>query len=166
MSIAAAHAAKVEGDPQLSREVEHRVHRAVHDHLMEMIPDSAVVATLDEADVPKVVAVHGDHFYEVEVGEIPDGHDPVPTVLRMRTIDPQNAAVDCEVRFSGHRKDDRQVICDISWAFRVGDLDLMFETHIDRRRDMVEPDEKFALSLAQAIGWEAPGNAVPLVAVA
>lgn len=164
-SIAVAHAVKVE-DPHLSREVEHRVHRAVHDHLREMVPDGATAVALDEVEVPKVVAVGRNHLYELTVEEIPEGRGPVQTNLRMRFIDPSDSSVDCLVKFSGHREDDRQVIRETVWRFRVADINLEFETLVNRQREGIDKDEKFALALAKAIGWEAPGGEVPLVAVA
>src|SRR5262245_50489400 len=103
-SIAVVHAVKVK-DPHLSREVERRVHRAVHDHLREMVPDAATAVSLDKVEVPKVVAISRNHLYELTVGEISERREPVPTNLRMRTIDPSNSSVDCMVKFSGHRED-------------------------------------------------------------
>ncbi|HWO47543.1 MAG TPA: hypothetical protein VNM41_05725, partial [Solirubrobacterales bacterium] len=65
--VATAHATKFDS-PDLSREVEHRVHRAVHDHLREMFPADAIAATLDEAATPKVVALSKNRLYELTVG--------------------------------------------------------------------------------------------------
>jgi hypothetical protein len=163
--IALAHAIKV-GDPDLSREIEHRVHRAVHDHLRQMIPGNAITATLDEAEIPKVVAISRDHLYELTVGEITEDRGPVPTRIRMRTIDPTACSVDCEVKFSGQREDDCQIIRETAWRFLIGDIDLEFETFVNRQNTAEVEAERFALALAKAIGWEAPGDSVPLVAVA
>jgi hypothetical protein len=105
------------------------------------------------------------HFYEITVGEMPEGRGPVPTTLRMRTIDPLNASVECEMKFSGHREDGRQVVRETVWRFRVTEINLEFETYVNHHRSWIESDEKFAIALAKAIGWEAPGGAVPLMAV-
>ena len=163
--IALAYATKIE-DPDFSREVEHRVHRAVHDHLRQMVPGDSIAVTLDEVEVPKVVALSQHHLYELTVGEITEDRGPVPTLIRMRTIDPTACSVDCEVKFSGHRVDDCQVTCETAWRFRIGDIDLELETLVNRQHEGVDEAEKFALALARAIGWEAPGDGVPLMAVA
>lgn len=163
--IAVAHAIKID-DPHSSREVEHRVHRAVHDHLRQMIPGNAIAATLDEVEVPKVVAISQDHLYELTVGEITEDHVPVPTKMRMRTIDPTTCSVDCEVKFSGQREDDCQIICETAWRFLIGDIELEFETFVNRQNEAVVEAERFALALAKAIGWETPADGVPLMAVA
>jgi hypothetical protein len=163
--IATAYAKDVEGF-DLSREVEHRVHRAVHDHLREMVPDDAVAATLDEAEPPKVVALSRNHLYELTVGEVSEDRVPVPTLLRMRTVDPAQSSVDCEVKYSGHRQNDLQVVRESLWRFRVDDIVLEIDTYIDRQRDWVKEDEKFALALARTIGRDGLGDQQPLVAVA
>jgi len=163
--IALAHALKFE-DPHLSREVEHRVHRAVHDHLRQMVPDNAIAATLDGIEIPVVLAVSRNQLYELSVGKITEERGPVPTLVRMRTIDPTACSVDCEVKFSGHRVDDCQVICEAVWRFRVSDIDLKFETLVNRQQDQVDAAQRFALALAKAIGWKVPSDEVPLMAVA
>jgi len=84
----------------------------------------------------------------------------------MRAIDPARSSVDCEVKYSGHRKDDLQVVRESLWRFRADDIVLEIETFIDRQRDWVKEDEKFALALARAIGWDGLGDQQPLVAVA
>jgi hypothetical protein len=106
--------------------------------------------------VPKVVAAGRNHLYELTVEEIPEGRGPVQTNLRMRFIDPSDSSVDCLVKFSGHREDDHQVIRETVWRFRVADINLEFETFVNRQREGIDKDEKFALALAKAIGWEAP----------
>jgi hypothetical protein len=163
--IARVHAIKFE-NPDLSREVEHRVHRAVHDHLHEMFPADGIIATLDEATTPKVVALSKNRFYELTVGEITEQRAPVPTLVRMRAIDPMRSSVDCEVKYSGHRENDLQVIRETVWRFQVDDIDLEIETYVDRQRNWIKEDEKFALALAQVIGWDGLGSEGPLMAVA
>jgi hypothetical protein len=148
-----------------SRATEQRVRNAVCEQLREMVPEAATVAAVEGTGAPKVVAVHENHFYEITVGGIPEGRAPVPTTLKMRTIDPLHASVDCEMKFSGHREDGRQVVRETVWRFRVGDLSLEFETKVNHHRSWVDNDEKFALALAEAIGWEVPASAVPLMAV-
>jgi hypothetical protein len=162
--IAETYAAEIKNREE-SRATEQRVRNAVYEQLREMVPEAAAVAAVEGVGPPKVVAVHENHFYEITVGEIPEGREPVPTTLRMRTIDPLHASVDCEMKFSGHREDGRQVVRETVWRFHVADLDLEFATYVNSHRSWVESDERFALALAEAIGWEAPGSKVPLMAV-
>ena len=156
-------------DPHVSREVEHRVHRAVHDHLREMVPYSATYAVIQGTGGLRAVAVHDGKLYEVAVGEVSEGRGPVPTTLRVRSIDPMTASVDCEAKYSGHRDPDLdlQVTRETVWNFRVSDIDLRFETHVSRDRSWVERDETFAVALAKEIGMEIPAavEPQPLVAV-
>jgi len=164
--LAGAIAVKIE-DPDRSREVEHGVHRAVHDQLREMVPDSAIFAVLED-DEPKVVALSGTRLYVVTVDELPAARGPVPTVLRMRNIDPLTAVVDCETKYSGHRDPDidLQVTRETVWRFRVGDIDLKIETNISRDSSWVEKGERFAVALAKVIGMDVSAvDAQPLVAV-
>lgn len=162
--VAEAYAAKAEGWEE-GRTTEQRVHNAVYEQLREMVPEGAAMTAIDGTGAPKVVAVDDKHLYEITVSDIPEGRGPVPTTLRMRNIDPLNASVECQMKFSGHREDGRQVVRETVWRFRVMDISLEFETYVNHQRSWIESDEKFALALAKAIGWEAPGGVVPLMAV-
>jgi hypothetical protein len=165
--LAGAIAVKIE-DPDRSREIEHGVHRAVHDQLREMVPDAAIFAVLEDESAPMVVALSGTRLYVVTVGELPAARGPVPTILRMRNIDPLTAVVNCETKYSDHRDPDidLQVTRETVWRFRVGDIDLKIETNISRDSSWVEKGERFAVALAKVIGMDVSAvDAQPLVAV-
>lgn len=164
--MAEGHAAKA-SDPEAASKAMSKVNRAVYDHLREMVPEAVVFTVLNRQDQPKVIAIAGTRLYELTVVDLPEGLEPASTQLRVRNIDPMTATVDCEVKFAGHRMDDRQVIRETIWRFRVQDIELTIETFVDRSRDWIEDDEEFASALATTIGWEEVSEASgPLVAVA
>lgn len=142
--------------PDEARENMNAVKNAAFNQCFDFLPEGAIAAVVDRhEDSPCLVALDGDRLYGVFVvspGTGPRG--PATTECDLYAVDPRDSHVACRTKFIGVRASASPLRRETRWIFRIGDLDLSFETRISPERSRLEADETFAQALASALGWK------------
>lgn len=155
---AEAHSARAADSEDASR-IYARVHKAVFNQAFEFIPKDAVAAVIDhQGEPPKLVALDGKKLYTLIVGDLTQDLIGTATSCRLVTVDPEQASVECETKFIGHRVNDQPMGRETTWNFSLNGTELTIETLTAPDRNWLEPNEVFAQALAKALGWSLPDS--------
>lgn len=154
--MADAFAAKVR-NPEEAERIRARVREAVFSQAFEFIPDSAAYAVIEKQNTPKLVALDGEQFFLLTVGDLSQRTvGPPSTSCEMITVNPRDALVKCETEFVGTRRNADPMERRTTWSFRLGKIGLKLNTHVLPEIEGVEGGEEFAQALAAALGWRLP----------
>lgn len=130
-------------------------HRALSDHVEEMLPVSPVTVVIErEGDKPVLLALDGTELHIVTMADRIGDFEPATVIDRLEIVDPGRASVECETRYSGHRLDGVQCERNTTWRFQIRDATFAIETFTDRSRNWIEDGEVFSRALANVLGWQ------------
>lgn len=153
--MAEAHSRRTDGPGDAGR-MYSRVDQAVFNHVLDAIPDDAVVTVVDrENEPPRLVGFSGGQLYFLTVGNLENDLEAATTKCVMRQLDAQRSTVERETRYFGARTGPGPADRETMWRFDLGDEEIMLET---LSRPSIEEgesqDEVFAKALAATLGWE------------
>lgn len=129
-------------------------------HAYEFIPNEADAIVLTVNESPLLLAVDGGRLYKLGFASFDWDDDGIPeTICEMVRIRPESARVTVQAVY-------QHTVAGVltrtsEWAFRVDDENLL--SFVSERSTGQQPDgaERFAHSLAEAMGWGVPGEVSP-----